>query len=58
MEPHGSLLTLFKQAIIFELLEVKNVPEGEYFFVGFPLLLENASESPVTPVLFSKDELR
>ncbi|MES2802707.1 MAG: cyclase family protein [Bdellovibrionota bacterium] len=50
--------TLFQQAIIFELLDVKNVPEGEYFFVGFPLLLENSSESPVTPVLFSKSELR
>lgn len=50
--------TLFTKAIIFELLDLKDVPEGEYFFVGFPLRLEGASESPVTPVLFSKDELR
>ena len=49
---------LFQQAIIFELLDLKNVPEDEYFFVGFPLLLENSSESPVTPVLFHKHELK
>lgn len=49
---------IFRKAIIFELLDMNNVPEGEYFFVGFPLRLENASESPVTPVLFSKDELK
>lgn len=48
---------LLEKAIIFELLDMKNVPAGEYFFVGFPLRLENASESPVTPVLFEYDEL-
>lgn len=48
---------LFSKAIVFELLDLKNVPEGEYFFVGFPVRLEAASESPVTPVLFTKSEL-
>lgn len=49
---------LFQNAIIFELLDLKSVPEGEYFFVGFPLRLEGSSESPVTPVLFEKNELQ
>jgi arylformamidase len=49
--------TLFKKAIIFELLDLQNVPQGEYFFVGFPIRLQSASESPVTPVLFRKDEI-
>lgn len=49
--------TIFKKAIIFELLYLKDVPQGEYFFVGFPLRLEAASESPVTPVLFNYDEI-
>lgn len=48
---------LFKKAVLFELLDLKNVPEGEYFFVGFPLRIDGASESPVCPVLFSKNEL-
>ena len=49
--------TLFTKAVIFELLDLRNVPEGEYFFVGFPVRLQFASESPVTPVLFRKDEI-
>ena len=49
---------LFSKAIIFELLDLKNVPEGEYFFVGFPLRIQGSSESPVTPVLFKEDELK
>lgn len=48
---------IFKKAIIFELLNLKDVPEGEYLFIGFPVRLENASESPVTPVLFKKGEM-
>jgi len=50
--------TIFTKAIIFELLDLEKVPEGEYFFVGFPLRLQNASESPVTPVLFCTEELK
>ncbi|WP_408095730.1 cyclase family protein [Peredibacter sp. HCB2-198] len=49
--------TLFKRALILENLELKNVPEGFYFMSAFPLPIKNASESPVVPVLFSKDEL-
>lgn len=49
--------TLFSKSIIFELLDLNTVPEGEYFFSGFPLRLPDSSESPVTPVLFSKDEI-
>lgn len=48
---------LLKQAVLFEQLKLAGVPEGEYFFSAFPLYLKDATESPVTPVLFSKDEL-
>lgn len=49
--------TLFSKAIIFELLDLKCVPEGEYFFVGMPVRIFGASESPVCPVLFEKNEI-
>ncbi len=49
--------TIFKKAGILENLDLKNVPEGIYFMTAFPLPLENASESPVVPVLFTKEEL-
>jgi kynurenine formamidase len=49
--------TLFKKAGILENLDLKNVPEGIYFIAAFPLPLEEASESPVVPVLFTKEEL-
>jgi arylformamidase len=49
---------LFNSSItIFECLDLKNVPAGEYFWFGFPLPLEGASESPVCPVLFTKEEV-
>ncbi|MBX3044285.1 MAG: hypothetical protein KIT33_11705 [Candidatus Kapabacteria bacterium] len=46
---------IFQKGIIFELLNLHNVPEGEYIFSGMPLWLENASESPCTPILISGD---
>lgn len=49
--------TLFSKAGILENLDLKNVPEGVYFMSAFPLPLQDASESPVVPVLFTKDEL-
>ena len=49
--------TLFKKAGILENLDLKNVPEGIYFMTAFPLPLGEASESPVVPVLFTKEEL-
>lgn len=48
---------LLSQAVLFEQLVLFGVPEGEYFFSGFPLNLFGATESPVTPVLFTMDEL-
>lgn len=48
---------LLEKAAIFELLDLKEVPEGEYFFVGFPLRIQGASESPACPVLFTKNEI-
>lgn len=48
---------ILRQAAIIELLDLTSVPEGEYFFVGSPIKLENASESPISPVLFKKDEI-
>lgn len=50
--------TLFKKAAILECLDLKNVPEGIYFLVAFPLRIQGASESPVCPVLFTMEELK
>ena len=49
---------IFKKASIFECLKVHDVPAGSYFFVGVPLPIANASESPVCPALFTKEELQ
>lgn len=48
---------IFTQAAIFECLDLAAVPEGVYFWVAFPLPLAGASEAPVCPVLFSREEL-
>lgn len=48
---------LSRNVAIFECLSLKHVPEGKYFWTAFPLPLEGASESPVCPVLFTKEEL-
>ncbi len=48
---------LFQKALIVECLDLKEVPQGIYFLTCFPLPLEGASESPVVPVLFSKNEI-
>lgn len=48
---------IFTQAVILENLALHHVPSGEYFISAFPLYLEGASESPLTPVLFTKDEI-
>jgi kynurenine formamidase len=49
--------TLFKKAAIYECMNFVGIPEGKYFFVGMPLPLKGASESPCCPVLFSSSEL-
>lgn len=49
--------TLFESAVIMECLDLKNVPEGQYFMNAFPIPLEGASESPVCPVLYTKEEV-
>ncbi len=46
--------TIFKKAVIFELLNLSEVPEGIYYFSGMPLFIENSNESPVTPILIDK----
>ena len=48
---------LLRQAVLFECLMLRDVPEGEYFLSGFPLPIANASESPLIPVLYNKEEL-
>jgi len=50
--------TLFKQAVIAECLDLEAVPSGDYFIVAYPLRIKDSSESPVTPVLFTYDELK
>lgn len=47
-----------KKGVIYECLDLKNVPEGRYFLSGFPLPIKGASESPVCPVLFEYSELK
>lgn len=49
---------IFQKAIILECLDLEKVPSGEYFLSAFPLRIEGASESPLTPILFTKDELK
>jgi hypothetical protein len=49
---------LFQSALIYECLHLRHVPEGTYLWVGPPLPLEGASESPACPMLFTWDELR
>jgi arylformamidase len=44
---------IFSRGIVFELLNLNDVPEGKYIFSGMPLYLEDSSESPVTPILVS-----
>jgi len=48
--------TLFKKAIIVELLNLKDVPAGIYQYSGVPLPLENASESPIAPILYREND--
>jgi arylformamidase len=48
---------LFKKAVIFECLTFIGVPEGKYFFNGFPLPLKHSSESPCCPVFFDYNEI-
>lgn len=49
--------TLFKQAVILECLDLKDVPSGDYFLVAAPIRLVGVSESPVCPMLFTKEEI-
>ena len=46
-----------KNQVFKKYLDLKNVKEGIYFIAAFPLLLGEASESPVVPVLSTKEEL-
>jgi len=48
---------IFEKGGILECLNLSHVPQGEYFLSAFPLPIESASESPVCPVLYSRDEL-
>lgn len=49
--------TLFKKAIIMECLDLEKVPAGSYLFVGAPLPIVGASESPVCPMLLEKEDI-
>ncbi len=48
---------VFRTGVAMELLALGPVPEGVYWFAGFPLPLVGASEAPVCPVLFTRAEL-
>jgi arylformamidase len=43
-------------AAIFECLDMRFVPAGNYYWFAFPLPLEGATESPVCPVLLTEQE--
>lgn len=48
---------VFQRAVILEYLDLRAVPAGRYVLCAFPVRLAGATESPVTPVLFTPDEL-
>jgi hypothetical protein len=48
---------LLRKGAILELLDLSNVKPGKYFMVAMPIPLVGASEAPVCPVLFVKDDL-
>lgn len=48
---------LFERAVILEYLDLARVPAGRYFLSAFPVRLAGATESPLTPVLFTEDEV-
>jgi len=48
---------LFKKSGIIECLDLSLVPPGQYFLSAFPLPTVDATESPVCPVLFTKNEI-
>jgi len=45
-------------AAIFECLDLKNVPSGNYYWFAFPIPLEGATEAPVCPVLLTESEYK
>lgn len=49
--------TLFKNGVILENLQLKDVPQGFYFMSAFPIPLKDASESPVVPILYAHHEI-
>lgn len=54
--PHTSLLN--KNVPIFEGLDLKNVPAGEYYFIGLPLKFIGIDGSPARAVLVTQDEFK
>ena len=49
---------IFEKAIIMECLKLDHVPAGYYFLSAFPIFIKDASESPVTPILFTSEEIK
>lgn len=48
---------LFKGGLIMENLNLLNVPPGNYFLSAMPIQTINSSETLVSPILFTKDEI-
>lgn len=48
---------VFERAVILEYLDLHRVPAGRYLLCAFPVRLAGATEAPVTPVLFTPEEL-
>lgn len=48
---------IFSNGLILENLDLLNVPAGNYFLNAFPIMTQDTSETLVTPVLYTKDEI-
>lgn len=48
---------IFSNGLILENLDLRNVPSGNYFLNAFPIMTHGTSETLVTPVLYTKEEI-
>ncbi|MPZ51771.1 MAG: hypothetical protein GEU79_03395 [Acidimicrobiia bacterium] len=48
---------LFERAVVLEYLALADVPADRYFLSAFPVRLDGSTESPLAPVLYTREEL-
>jgi arylformamidase len=54
-EPHTHNAFFTADVLIYEGLDLRNVCEGKYYFIGLPLKIQNAEGSPVRALLFDAE---